>query len=480
MLSPSGSCYDAETTDADVKHAQIVQFATVQTDRNLNEASRHEILVRRLPYILPSREALNVIGLSGTQLDDPSRISEYDASLKIERLIKAQYGSPKIFLTFNGIHFDDELIRTVMFRNLRNPYVTSGKDTFRVDVLNLVRVAVSAIPGIINVPVKDDGSNNWKLEALAPANGIEIVAHDALGDCVATLDLAKVIKTKAEWLWKQVVTAGNAKKVEARLASAQREGRTVWLYTHFGAPDLAPCKVLTTNGQRRWFLADARRDDLPTDPETAESLLFTKDTPIHSIRASAAPFIFEDSEAHRILGGLDRGKLAEREWDIKGIDDVRQSVAEAIVNRTYETPPNQTSEERIYNGFSSDADKARTRLFHDADTWSERAKIRFDDDRLADFAGRLVVLAHDEGHAVSAEDLRIAEDNCFEALNRPYSPQEEARWVTLEGELRNCDDRDYLEWAAGAFNYDLGKELAVNLSVDETIPSDDGQMAFRI
>lgn len=450
-MHPSGSCYDTEATDADVRHAQILQFGTLQTDRNLVEMSRKEVLVRRLPYILPSREALAVTGFSPEALDDPTRLSEYDAVVLIERELKARGYDPKLFVTFNGISFDDELIRTSLFRNLRDPFVTSGRNSYRVDVLSLARVARSTMPDIFAIPTREDGSENWKLEALAPANGIEIAAHDAIGDCKATLDIAKHVKSRLEWLWKHAVAAGNTSRVETHLRDAMADGRTVWVYTHFGSPDLAPCKVLATNNKRRWYLADIRRDDLPTNADDVRDLLFTRDTPIKSIRAAAAPYIYEDSDARRILDGMGSRKIAEQLQDSNSFDDVGKAVTEAILNEKYENEEDSTSEERIYDGFPQDRDRARKHLFHNSDTWAERAAIRFDDDRLADFAGRLVMLAHLEGHEIPVYELERAQENCLDALNRAYAPAGGAKWTTLEGELKDCDDAEYRVWAERAF-----------------------------
>jgi exodeoxyribonuclease-1 len=458
-MHPSGSCYDTEATDADVRHAQILQFGTIQTDRNLTEMSRKEVLVRRLPYVLPSREALAVTGFKPETLDAPERLSEYDAALMIERELKAKGYDPKLFITYNGISFDDELIRTTLFRNLRDPYVTSGRNAYRLDVLALARVARSTMPDILTIPIREDGSENWKLEAIAPANGVEITAHDAMGDCKATLDIAKRIKEKAEWLWKHAVAAGNTSRVDKQLSSAMADGRTVWVYTHFGAPDLAPCKVLATNNKKRWYLADIRRDDLPTNAEDVRNLLFTRDTPIKSIRAAAAPYVYEDSDALRILDGMGSRKIAERLTVGNSFDDVGKAVAEAILNEKYENGEDSTSEERIYDGFPGDRDRARKHLFHNSDSWADKSAIEFDDDRLSDFAGRLVMLAHMEGHEIPANQLERAQENCLDALNRAYVPEREAKWTTLEGELRDCDDFEYRAWAEKAFALDA-PELA--------------------
>ena len=56
--------------------------------------------------------------------------------------------------------------------------------------------------------ISDRGNPILKLDKIAPLNGISnFKAHDAMGDTFATLELAKIIKTKASNIWKETISS---------------------------------------------------------------------------------------------------------------------------------------------------------------------------------------------------------------------------------------------------------------------------------
>ena len=50
--------YDTETTGTDTVFDQILQFAAIRTDDDLNELERFSLRCRLLPHIIPSPIAL--------------------------------------------------------------------------------------------------------------------------------------------------------------------------------------------------------------------------------------------------------------------------------------------------------------------------------------------------------------------------------------------------------------------------------------
>ena len=50
--------YDTETTGIDTTFDQILQFAAIRTDEDLNELDRFEIRCRLLPHVIPAPGAL--------------------------------------------------------------------------------------------------------------------------------------------------------------------------------------------------------------------------------------------------------------------------------------------------------------------------------------------------------------------------------------------------------------------------------------
>ena len=69
--------YDTETTGTKLHFDQILQFAAILTDNDLNELDRFESRCRLMPNVVASPGAMRVTGVSGNQLQDPSLISQY-------------------------------------------------------------------------------------------------------------------------------------------------------------------------------------------------------------------------------------------------------------------------------------------------------------------------------------------------------------------------------------------------------------------
>src|SRR5690606_10161842 len=142
-------------------------------------------------------------------------------------------------------------------------WITSGKQSTKVDLLPIVQLVAAADPGVIKIPLKEDGGKSFRLEHLCPANGIEIDAHDALGDTYSTLGLAKLIKEKAPWAWDTALRCGLAQRNETLLSDACRAGKPLLLFRHFGEPEVIPCAILGTDNKKKWVLLDLRSEKYP-------------------------------------------------------------------------------------------------------------------------------------------------------------------------------------------------------------------------
>ena len=63
--------YDTETTGTKTAFDQILQFAAIKTDDDLNELGRLTIRCRLLPHIVPSAGALLATRVTPAMLTDP-------------------------------------------------------------------------------------------------------------------------------------------------------------------------------------------------------------------------------------------------------------------------------------------------------------------------------------------------------------------------------------------------------------------------
>lgn len=175
--------YDTETTGTNLDFDQILQFAAILTDDELNEVERFEICCRCRPWVVPAPMALFVTGISPAQLTDRATGSHYEMMTAVREKLEAW--SPAIFLGYNTIQFDEPLLQRAFWQTLHPPYLTVTNGNARMDVLPLVRAASHLTPGILTYPTTAKGKTGFRLDQLAPLNGYSHErAHDALFDQV--------------------------------------------------------------------------------------------------------------------------------------------------------------------------------------------------------------------------------------------------------------------------------------------------------
>ena len=112
--------YDTETSGTETFFDQILQFAAVLTDEDLQEVDRFEVRCRLLPHVVPAPGAMSVTGVKVSQLTDTACPSHYEMVHAISA--KLQSWTPALFLGWNSIRFDEDLIRQALYKTLHNPY----------------------------------------------------------------------------------------------------------------------------------------------------------------------------------------------------------------------------------------------------------------------------------------------------------------------------------------------------------------------
>jgi exodeoxyribonuclease I len=188
--------YDLETSGLNKAFDQVMQFAAIRTDENLNEIERHEELVKLNPDVIPSPHALITHRISIQQARQG--LCEYEAIHRIHEWINNQN---TISIGYNTLGFDDEFLRFSFYKNLLPPYSHQyANGCGRIDLYPMATMYYLFQHDVIDWPLID-GKSTLKLEQLSLKNNLAIgMAHDAMVDVEATIALAKKFKSKSE-MW---------------------------------------------------------------------------------------------------------------------------------------------------------------------------------------------------------------------------------------------------------------------------------------
>jgi exodeoxyribonuclease-1 len=89
-----------------------------------------------LPHIVPSPKAVQVTGITPAMLIDPNLPSHYEAICQIREKLVAW--SPAVFMGYNSIKFDEDLLRHAFFQTLHPAYLTNTGGSARADVMRFV------------------------------------------------------------------------------------------------------------------------------------------------------------------------------------------------------------------------------------------------------------------------------------------------------------------------------------------------------
>ena len=214
MSSSSIYWYDFETFGIDPQKDRVCQFAGVRTDENLNIVEDPLVIYcKPSDDFLPSPFACLITGITPQKALAKGLIES-----EFTRRINAEFSVPKTCVVgYNNIKFDDEFMRRLLYRNLFDPYEREYKNqNTRWDIIDMVRLCGAARPEGIEWPLTKTGRKSFKLDQLTVANDIDHRdAHDALADVFATIQIAKLIKTKQPKLYDYAFELRDKKKVQA-------------------------------------------------------------------------------------------------------------------------------------------------------------------------------------------------------------------------------------------------------------------------
>ena len=403
--------YDLETTGLKKRVDQILQFAAVHTDENLEVLEQVEFEGRLRPHILPSPGALHVTGSRYADLIDPMRPS-HDAMLGAIHAAMLRW-TPSMFIGFNSISYDDELLRQAFYESLRPPiYITNMNGNSRGDLLKLARVVGTLRPDVLKTARGPDGRRVFRLSDLAQANGINPGrSHTAAADVATTLALCRLIAAEAPVLWSSFMRFSN--KAEVLNFIGEHETFAVFEFKK-GIQDVHPVTAIgfkPTETNVRYCL-DLTADLAALRRMTPAELLVEvakADGPILRMKANCSPILAELWELDtELLGGFTEADLGATATAVRGDQAfVARLLAAAVTSETI-WPKSRFVEFQIYDAFIKDWDADVCRRFHAA-PWKDRLALidRFQDVRLKKLACRLIYFERPD---LLDADLRVQID----------------------------------------------------------------------
>ena len=425
--------YDFETTGRSGTWDQIIQVGAVLVNDNFQELDRFEAKCGLKPGLVPEPGAL-LVNKTTPDMLRKTNLSHYGLVDQMLQVFKKW--TPAIFIGYNSIGFDEEFLRKTLFKTLNDPYLTQFNGNKRGDILGLIRTAHLYYPECIKTPTSDKGNAVFKLDELAPMNGIEHGnAHDAIGDVLATIGIAKIIADKAPAVWKASLMTTS--KVEVNTIV---ENEKLFCFNEYFYGKARPYVVtfLCFHPKYNW----PQCFDLKEDPQTYFEMSMEdlkaamKKSPkiIRSVKNNKHPVIMNPKFGENFDGYKQLGmkKLMERAESLRSNEEFKKKVSRILEDEAQEKEDLDSqldvqAEESIYSGgFASDGDRNTMQEFHKAD-WKDRLIVadKFKDSRFNYFAKRLI---YEENPSILPKDMY---NEIHRAIAKQILSTNQEKWNTI-------------------------------------------------
>ena len=391
--------YDFETSSSNKYWGQIIQIGAILTNDNFDELDRYDARCRLSPGIIPEAMAL-IVNKSSPKMLKGSNLSHYEMIREFVETLK-RWGKAT-YIGFNSIEFDEEFLRSTLFQTLEYPYLTSTNGNTRGDVLSLSRAANLYYPKTLKNSVNEKGNDVYKLDQMAPLNGIEHGnAHSAIGDVIATVGIAKIIANKAPNVWKASLLTVDKNH------SLDLIKKELYFCTNeyfYGKSRPYVQAFVCQHPQYQWPLCfDLKHDPniylKMTIPELTAAM---KKNPkfMRTVRHNKHPVVMNPSYANKFdeykMIGIQ--KLSERAKLIKEDKKFAEKVSFIKQEEVQEKEQSKSqedlyNEESIYTKFTSADDNKLMPEFHKVD-WDKKLLIlsKFKDERLKYFGKKIIYM----------------------------------------------------------------------------------------
>jgi exodeoxyribonuclease-1 len=430
--------YDTETTGKRTSFDQILQFAAIRTDNDLNVLDTFNVRCRLLPYIVPSPGALLVTGATVADITT-CPLSHFEMMRQMHAKMHRWSQGGSVFVGWNNMKFDETLLRQAYYQTLLPVYQTNSNGNGRADMMSMAQFVSACAPNTLAIPLQADGKPTFKLGLMAAANDVALDnAHDALADASATLGIARLVKQRAPALWDALMA--NARK-SGPLRLLQSEPFLL-LSEYYGNSFNSMVTPIATNSSNanEWALFDLQFDPaqyLDANDANLRKAIDGTTKVIRRVSINAQPGLLPlDHTPDDMRGGRQSLETYQaRAQAIRGHAEFRKRISRLLAERYEDQVEPAHVEQRIYSGFPSNADQTRMHSFH-AHGWEDRIDIiqEIEDERYRKIGQRIV--------AIERPDLLTdAQRQHWESWRRErFLTNEKVPWMTVASALEELAD----------------------------------------
>jgi exodeoxyribonuclease-1 len=377
MIAPQSFLWhDYETFGANPMADRPAQFAAQRTDADLRPVGDPVVwYCSPANDVLPHPQACLITGITPQQAQRKGIVeTEFAQKILLEMM---EPGTCSV--GYNSLRFDDVFSRNLFYRNLRDPYEREYKNgNSRWDLIDLTRMYYALRPQGIEWPMHEAGKPSFRLEDLSAANRISHEgAHDALSDVMATIDLARLLRSTQPRLFEWGLDLRDQKKLAGLLDPVQPR---MFVHTSSRIPASRGCTTLVMPlavhpaRPKSVIVFDLMADPAALIEQSADvihDLVFTPSAdlpagterlPLKAIHGNQVPMVAPVStlkgvDLNRIHLDVERCRLNEKKL-LASIPTVRAKVAE-VFSDSFKSSVHQNDPDRmIYSGgFFAAADK---------------------------------------------------------------------------------------------------------------------------
>ena len=439
--------YDFETSGLNKDFDQILQIGAVLVDESFQIKDKMDISCRLKKNIIPAPEALLINKISIDQLKS-HKVSHYYLVEELRQ--KFEEWSPACFVGFNSIGFDEDVLRQGLFQSFNFPYLTSAKGNTRLDVLKLARAVSAFAPNSIAIPLGKDNKPSFKLQNLTKVNQVtHDNAHDAMGDVIATLELAKKIKSNAGEVWDVLVAYKKGDDIGKKIFNEEfvcYQDLIFGKIYNFAATFVCFHPVYG----KSWLCAfDLKHDPRPLFDlgfSELKQALFSTPTKIRQISLNKMPVVlskenFSALEDYKEIGMeeiLKRSKLVKDNHDFSSkVHDIIEEKVREKQDSASQDEDDHFPEHSIHQSSiqMSRQDRILLPQFQKGN-WEEKAKTyKSFQDSVLQYFGKLLIY-EEQPDALSKEELssikKVIAEKLLTTNQRP--------WITFPDAFKKIDD----------------------------------------